>query len=202
MRKTFMASETSFRIALFLVMLSTMSVAAYHRRRAAVAGERISHREEGYLFAAVLRLIGLCLWISTLAYLLAPSVVAWAQVSLPLWLRWLGVALGGLCPILMYWTLSNLGVNLTDTVVTRNKATLITQGPYRWVRHPFYVSAAAVMFAATLISANLLIGISSVVVLSLLAIRTPKEEQMLIERFGDSYRQYMARTGKFFPRWR
>ena len=197
-----MSSEAQFRLALLLVMLFTMSVGGYHRWRAATSGEKISHREEGYLFATVLRLMGLCLWISTFAYLLFPARVVWAQIPLPLWLRWSGVVLGALCPILMYWTLSNLGKNLTDTVVTRTGATLITGGPYRWVRHPFYVTAALVMFAVTLISANWLIGLSSLTVLSLLAIRTPREEQMLIERFGDAYRQYIARTGRFFPRIR
>jgi protein-S-isoprenylcysteine O-methyltransferase Ste14 len=100
----------------------------------------------------------------------------------------------------MYWTLSNLGKNLTDTVVTRAEATLVTDGPYRWVRHPFYVTAALLMASVTLLTANWLIGLSSIVVLALLAIRTPKEEQMLIERFGQQYRDYMAKTGRFIPR--
>jgi protein-S-isoprenylcysteine O-methyltransferase Ste14 len=30
--------------------------------------------------------------------------------------------------------------------------------------------------------------------------RTPKEEQMMIEQFGDEYREHMRRTGRFFPR--
>jgi protein-S-isoprenylcysteine O-methyltransferase Ste14 len=73
--------------------------------------------------------------------------------------------------------------------------------PYRWVRHPFYVTAALLMGSVTLITANWLIGVNSVLVLILLAVRTPKEEQMLIERFGDEYRGYMVRTGRFFPRF-
>ena len=100
----------------------------------------------------------------------------------------------------MYWTLSSLGKNLTDTVVTRKAATLVTNGPYRWVRHPFYVTAALLMFSVTILTANWLIGASSMLVLALLAIRTPKEEQILIDTFGDDYRQYMARTGRFVPR--
>jgi protein-S-isoprenylcysteine O-methyltransferase Ste14 len=56
--------------------------------------------------------------------------------------------------------------------------------------------------AATVLTANWLIGLSSLFVLVLLVVRTPKEEQMLIERFGDQYREYMARTGRFFPRVR
>jgi protein-S-isoprenylcysteine O-methyltransferase Ste14 len=121
-------------------------------------------------------------------------------MPLPTWLRWFGVGTGVFCSLLMYWTLSSLGKNLTDTVVTRSKATLVTNGPYRWVRHPFYVTAALLMASVTLLSANWFIGISSVAVLALLAIRTPKEEQMLIERFGQEYRDYMARTGRFLPR--
>jgi protein-S-isoprenylcysteine O-methyltransferase Ste14 len=100
----------------------------------------------------------------------------------------------------MYWTLSSLGKNLTDTVVTRANAVLVTHGPYRWVRHLFYVTAACLMASVTVLTANWLIGLSSLAVLMLLAIRTPKEEEMLMERFGQQYRDYMATTGRFVPR--
>jgi protein-S-isoprenylcysteine O-methyltransferase Ste14 len=30
--------------------------------------------------------------------------------------------------------------------------------------------------------------------------RVPKEEQMMLEAFGDEYKAYMQRTGRFFPR--
>ena len=194
-----MPSENPFRIALVIVIVLTMVVTAYHRIQAR-SGEKISHKDEGYLFATVLRLAGLVLWISTFGYLLFPAYFQWASMPIPLWLRWTGVISGALCSLLMYWTLSSLGKNLTDTVVTRAEAKLVTHGPYRWVRHPFYVTAALLMASVTLLTANWLIGISSVSVLALLAVRTPKEEQMLIERFGQEYRDYMARTGRFFPR--
>jgi protein-S-isoprenylcysteine O-methyltransferase Ste14 len=31
--------------------------------------------------------------------------------------------------------------------------------------------------------------------------RVPREEQMMLERFGDEYREYMKRTGRFLPKW-
>jgi protein-S-isoprenylcysteine O-methyltransferase Ste14 len=195
-----MPSENPFRIALVVVFVLTMAVTLYHRIQAAKSGEKISHKEEGYLFAAVLRLAGLVLAISTLGYLIFPAYFQWAAMPLPLWLRWLGVVTGALCSLLMYWTLSTLGKNLTDTVVTRADAELVTRGPYHWVRHPFYMTAALLMASVTLLTANWLIGVNSVVVLVLLAIRTPKEEQMLIERFGHEYRDYMTRTCRFVPR--
>lgn len=195
-----MPSENLFRIALLVVILLTMSVTLYHRIQAGSSGEKISRKEEGYLFAIVLRLAGLCLWIATFAFLISPASVTWAMFPLPEWVRWLGVVSGALCSMLMYWTLSSLGKNLTDTVVTRANAFLVTHGPYRWVRHPFYVTAALLMASVTLLTANWLIGLSSVIVLLLLAVRTPKEEQMLIERFGQEYRDYMTKTGRFIPK--
>jgi protein-S-isoprenylcysteine O-methyltransferase Ste14 len=195
-----MASENPFRIALVGVIVLSMAVTVYHRVRAASSGEKISHKEEGYVFAAVLRLAGLCLWISTFGYLVFPGSITWASLALHPGVRWFGVVVGAGCSVLMYWTLSSLGKNLTDTVVTRAEATLVTHGPYRWVRHPFYVTAALLMGSVTLLTANWLIGASSLLVLGLLAIRTPKEERMLIDRFGQPYRDYMAKTGRFVPR--
>lgn len=195
-----MPSENPFRIALVIVIVLTMAVTIYHRLQAAASGEKISRKEEGYLFAIVLRLAGLGLLIATLSYLIVPSSIKWATFPVQSNVRWVSVVTGVGCSFLMYWTLSSLGKNLTDTVITRANATLVTHGPYRWVRHPFYVTAALIMGSVTLITANWLIGASSLLVLGLLAIRTPKEEQMLVDRFGQQYRDYMARTGRFFPR--
>ena len=78
----------------------------------------------------------------------------------------------------------------------------ITSGPYRYVRHPFYVTAALAFAANALATANWFIASTGFVALALLVIRTPTEEGKLVERFGDDYRRYMARTGRFFPRLR
>jgi protein-S-isoprenylcysteine O-methyltransferase Ste14 len=197
-----MADETPFRVALAVNIVLTISVTAYYRIQAAAAGGRVSHQEEGYFFAALLRVAGLAMGVATFVYLFFPASFAWALMPLPAWLRWLGCAVGLSGPLLMYWTLSNLGTNLTDTVVTRKGAFMVTRGPYRWVRHPFYVTTALILAAVTVLTANWLIGVAGLLVLLLLAIRTPKEERMLMERFGDQYRDYMAHTGKFWPRLR
>jgi protein-S-isoprenylcysteine O-methyltransferase Ste14 len=193
-----MSSETTFRVALVLLLIPTAAIGLYHRIRAN-SGERISHREEGYVFAAALRLAGLVLGISTLGYLFFSAPFRWATIPLPIWSRWLGFVIGASGPLLMYWTMSSLGRNLTDTVVTRADATLVTHGPYRWVRHPYYVTAAILILAVTLLTCNWMIGLSGFVVMTMLVVRVSKEEQMLIERFGSQYREYMRTTPRFFP---
>ena len=63
-----------------------------------------------------------------------------------------------------------------------------------------YVTMAILMTSVTLFTANWSIGLSSLLVMALLVARTSNEEQMLVERFGQRYRDYMARTGRFCPR--
>lgn len=191
--------DAPYRVALVVMFVAAVSIGAYHRWQARTT-EKFDRRQEGLLLAIVLRLAGLVLWVATLVYLIWPQAIAWASVPLADWLRWSGAAFGLAGAGLMYWTLSNLGKNLTDTVSTRQEATLITSGPYRLVRHPFYVTVASLMLGVSLLSANWLIAASGLVVMALLAARTPKEEQKLIEKFGDQYRAYMARTGRFLPR--
>ena len=197
-----MSSELPFRIAVVVIFLMSVLVTLYFRIQAASSGEKISRKDEGFLFALVLRTLGLGLFLSTVIWVISPQAMEWAAIPLSPAVRWIGAVSGAACSLLMYWTLRSLGKNLTDTVVTRATATLITSGPYCWVRHPFYVTAALLMASVTIMAANALIGSISFFVLLMLAIRTPKEERKLIETFGQSYRDYMKTTGRFFPRFR
>jgi protein-S-isoprenylcysteine O-methyltransferase Ste14 len=197
---TLMITDAPFRIILLVLIVFNMGITIYYRRKAARSGDQLSRKEEGYLLAISLRLAGFLLWIATLGYLFFPDFFRWASLPVPDFIRWCGVLLGLLCSSLLAWTLSCLGTNLTDTVVTRTTATLVSHGPYGWVRHPFYVAAAGLMISVTLLTQNGLIGLASLFVLSLLIVRTPKEEARLLERFGKSYQDYIDHTGRFIPR--
>jgi protein-S-isoprenylcysteine O-methyltransferase Ste14 len=135
------------------------------------------------------------------AFLINPASMAWSSVSLPLWFRWTGVGIGVLAAALMLWTMRRLGKNLTDTVVTRREHTLVTQGPYRWVRHPFYDSAAMFVTGIALLAANWFILATGAFAIGVLVLRTRIEEEKLLARFGDPYRAYIARTGRFLPKF-
>ena len=99
-----------------------------------------------------------------------------------------------------YWVFTCLGNNVSPTVVTRKNATLVTHGPYRWIRHPLYLMGLISYVGFALLAENWFIGAMAVVAFIVLNLRLPNEEAHLIERFGDEYRQYMQRTGKFMPR--
>src|SRR2546428_2496751 len=105
--------------------------------------------------------------------------MVWSSVSLPTWLRWTGVGMIAIACGLLLWTLRCLGKNLTDTVVTRQQHTLVIHGPYRWVRHPFYDSAALLAVAVSLIAADRVLFVTRVVLFCLVIIRTRTAEEKL-----------------------
>lgn len=194
-----MTPDEKFRYILVVGFFMLMGIGAVHRLKART-GEPLDRRQEG-LFALVgLRLSALAGFAAFVAYLIRPSSVGFGAVPLPVWLRWTGVGLGCLSGWLLFWTLRSLGKNLTDTVVTRKHHTLVTTGPYRWVRHPFYDCAALIITTASLVAANVLFAITGGMVLLLLGLRTRVEERNLLNRFGEDYRRYMEHTGRFIPR--
>ncbi len=174
--------------------------ARYHRLMAHASKDKLDRRQEGLFILLTLRPIALVKMLGTLAWLIHPAWMAWSSVELPSWLRWIGVPLGVMAATLLIVTFRALGTNITDTVVTRTRHVLVTDGPYRWVRHPFYVAFALAMAADSLVTANWFLALTGAAAVALIAIRTRTEEQKLIERFGDDYRHYMERTGRFMPR--
>ena len=195
-----MEQEGTFRWAVLVLVVITMTIAGYHRIQARTAGGSVSRREEGFVLLAMRTVLGLSFWGALFAYLISPASMAWSAVPVADWLRWGGVGLGLLAGGLLYWTLRHLGTNLTDTVVTRAEATLVTSGPYSWVRHPFYVTSLLMLLSISLITANWFLGLLSVFLLLFFVLRAPLEEEKLVERFGDDYRAYVQRTGRFWPR--
>jgi protein-S-isoprenylcysteine O-methyltransferase Ste14 len=189
-----------FRIIALIIFVVGLLISGYHRRKAETSGERVSWKEENPVVMVLLRISGLALWLSVILYMISPRWMRWAQLEIPQTLRWVGVGLGTVSLPLLYWLFSSIGTNITQTVATKKEHELITHGPYRWVRHPLHSVGTLLFIAFALMAANWFIGLASLVVFVMLMIRLPKEEEKLIERFGDEYRAYMKRTGRFLPR--
>ena len=195
-----MNPDDTFRLILLVIVFVVLPVGAYHRLQSQATGEKLDRRQEGLFLLVSLRLLGLVFGLGVLAFLIDPAWMSWSCLELPPWLRWVGVGLMVLAAALVIWTFRHLGRNLTDTVVTRKEHTLVLTGPYRWVRHPFYVSSLPGSLGVSLLAANWFFLAIGGLVFLLLRTRTRREEEKLVERFGAEYRHYLERTGRFFPR--
>ena len=95
----------------------------------------------------------------------------------------------------------DLGDNWSVTLEIDAKHRLVTRGVYRLVRHPMYTSFFVSGIGQALLLANWVAGPAALVAVAVLVIvRLPNEEAMMIEAFGDEYRDYMRRTGGVVPR--
>jgi len=195
-----MGDELAYRVVMIAGMAAFAPIGLYYRIRAYRAGGNVDRGAEGRFMLLTLRPVAAVSMASFVAYLIEPRWMAWAQLPLPPALRWCGAPIGLLAGALIVWTFHNLGTNLTDTVVTRASATLVTRGPYRWVRHPFYAAFALAVIANSLMTANAFLAASATTAFVLIVVRTRGEEENLVRRFGDEYRDYMRRTGRFVPR--
>jgi protein-S-isoprenylcysteine O-methyltransferase Ste14 len=113
---------------------------------------------------------------------------------------WFGivVAVGSL--VMFRLTHRALGRFWSVSLDVREHHTLVTDGIYRYVRHPMYTAFWLWAIAQALLLPNWVAGFAAMVGFSVLFFgRVPREEQLMIQSFGDDYRQYMARTYRLLP---
>ena len=84
----------------------------------------------------------------------------------------------------------------------RKRQTLVTGGPYRYVRNPIYLGAFTFIIALALVSSNWFLLVPDIFVISVIYLQIDGEGKMLLARFGDEYRAYMKRTPRLIPTFR
>lgn len=192
---------------IFHVLFSVFYLAMFGIRllswRTAVRAEGGVQLRESKLNMAVRAVLGLGYIGALLAYVFFPSILAWAAFPLPAWLRWLGAGVTAAALLLLAWVQWSLGKNFNTTLHLREEHSLVVSGPYRWVRHPMYTALFLLGVGFLLLTANWFVGLPLIVALPVIvALRLAGEEAMMIEQFGDPYRAYMQKTGRFLPRLR
>lgn len=195
-----MVNELIFRVLLAVILVSFMLHRAYYTRKyqpeeeqaSAPEARRPSERAAGIL--AVLGLIG------TILYIINPDWMAWSSLPLPGWLRWGGVIVAVLGFGLLQWSQNTLGASWSDSPRLMEGHLMVTSGPYKRIRHPIYTSFLLILSSTFLISASWFIGGCWILMMALdINLRITREEELMISRYGDQYREYMTRTGRFFP---
>ena len=189
-----------FRWIVLLVFIANIGISGYFRYRARQSGETIGRAEEGALLIVMRLVFTLPLLLSILAFVINPSWMAWSSVAVPEWVRWLGAMLGlGIVPF-TYWVFRTIGRNISETVLTKETHQLVTDGPYRWIRHPLYTVGSLLLTAISLLTANWFIGAMTLLaIVMIIVVVIPREEANLIETFGDAYRAYKKHTGMLLP---
>ena len=130
------------------------------------------------------------------------SVLDFANYTLPDWVGWLGAILFAAAIWLLWRSHVDLGRNWTPTLSIRDDHQLVTDGIFKYIRHPMYAAHLLWAVAQALMLHNWIAGFSLLVVtIPQYLFRVNAEEQMLLDQFGEQYRNYMHRTGRILPRF-
>jgi len=192
--------ETIFRIILPILILGFAAHRGYYVRKHGDEKNTLKKREDGPAskIAGVLGLIG---FVAVIIYSIQPAWLSWATLPFPLWVRWAGIGITLLGFALLQWSQNTLGKNWSDTPRMIEKQSLVTSGHYRFIRHPIYTAFLLILGSTLFISANWFVGLAWIgMTLIEVASRIGFEENLMLEYFGDQYREYMKRTGRLLPR--
>lgn len=129
------------------------------------------------------------------------SWLDYAKYELPNWTGWVGTAVFAGAILMLWRSHADLGRNFSPTLQIRAEHLLVTSGVYSRIRHPMYTAHLLWAIGQGLLLSNWLAGWAFLVLsVPLYIVRIPKEERMMLEHFGEQYRQYMGRTGRLVPR--
>lgn len=196
-----MPNSTVFRVILPAILVIFVIHRGYYIGRYSKPEDQTLKRREEGTASTVAGLLSLVGFVTIIAHVANPAWMSWADLPFPAWLRWTGVGIALLGFVVLQWSQNTLGKNWSDRPRMLKEQTLITSGPYHYVRHPIYTAFLLILGSTFFISANWMIGLAwiSMVILEI-ASRIQFEESLMIEYFGDQYREYMKRTGRLFPK--
>jgi len=201
-----MTTDTTFRIAFFILFILLLVMRFSFMLKVRRSGGRVMpdekaiEREGGRGYFAIRVVIFVALIAFLVMYFVGAGWIDAFSFSLPRWLRWIGFAIGIVTVFFWTWVQVTLDTQWSPQLQLTKDHRLITNGPYARIRHPLYAGMCGWFVSLSLLTANwIFVAACCLTVIGLLW-RIPKEEQMMIEAFGDEYKTYMQRTGRFFPK--
>jgi protein-S-isoprenylcysteine O-methyltransferase Ste14 len=200
-----LSTDIPLRLVITAQLLAMGVVRAYFGapRRKEPAEASADDAREPALLTAALGMIALLHFGAILAYLVNPSLLRWSAFEASETIRRIGIALSCLGMAGEIWAAVALGTSYSPMLRVADEHVVVTAGPYRWIRHPLYAFWLPVMVGWGVATCNWFIIVSGTALIVVLAvIRVPREEAMMLQGFGESYRRYMTNTGRFIPRLR
>lgn len=130
------------------------------------------------------------------------SWLRFADYRLPVWALTLGVVCIALSLWFFWRSHADLGENWSVTLELRKDHALITHGVYSKIRHPMYASIWLWGIGQGLLLQNWLAGWSFIPAFTAMYFfRIPREEQLMLDQFPESYPEYVKRTGRIIPKF-
>ena len=113
--------------------------------------------------------------------------------------QYFGVVLLLLGVAFAVWARFVLGRNWSGIVTVKEDHTLITRGPYAWVRHPIYTGILLALLGTAITLGTILNMVEVPAVALALWLKLRTEEKFMVETFGEQYTTYRQQVKALIP---
>lgn len=148
---------------------------------------------------SVVPIVTRLIWLAVLLISAYSDRRSWMVIRNADWLRFLGVLIYLLALAWVYWAFSTLGKQHSAEVTIQNHHDLITEGPYRWIRHPMYLGLIVFPAGAGLVFGSWIGLALPLLLVGLFVWRIADEERLMHQEFGDRWSAYCRRTWRLIP---
>jgi protein-S-isoprenylcysteine O-methyltransferase Ste14 len=151
----------------------------------------------------------LVIWLPCIFLLLGAVIPSWVYGTLinlsftgAEYLQAVSVPLFLIGAILAGWSESAMRQFMRPSVEVREKHELVTRGPYSHIRHPLYTSIILMTLGPALLLLHIVLVVGFLACVCIVYRRAVLEEELLASEngFGQAYRDYMLKTGRFLPK--
>jgi len=179
------AFEIGFWNAWIFMLLEVLTFPLFIR----IAKGRAPEIEGKSQVSAMSRTERITLYSSKIIYI--PAFIYSIFLPLKLGTEWLYVGL----PITLIGFIADVIVILNWAASPRGEP--VTNGLYRYSRHPMYVTAFVFFLGVSIATASWVFLLFTILLTAASFYFAPLEERSCLEKYGDAYREYMNRTPRY-----
>ena len=97
------------------------------------------------------------------------------------------------------WIIKTLGENYSQDIAIKKVHKLITNGPFKIVRHPQYLSQILMDIGGAVVTLSYILAPIALIQIPFLFMRAALEDKLLEKHFGESFIVFKKKTGQIFP---
>ena len=124
-----------------------------------------------------------------------------AEVPAYAGLRWIAAAVAIACLALTARCWARMGTAWRMDVGVDAPTELITDGPFRRIRHPIYAFSILLMLCSAIVLPTAPMLVVAAIGIALYYLKARNEERHMLASHGEAYVRYVGRTGRFLPRF-
>lgn len=97
------------------------------------------------------------------------------------------------------WARTTIGRNWSGSIVLKKNHELVTNGPYKFIRHPIYTGMITMMIGTSIYYGYTSIFLATILAFVGFVLKSRQEEKLMIKHFGKRYINYKKRTKAIIP---